>query len=130
MPCYATRRPMLQPAEAHHDCHSRPVATGREDANTTKERELAFVLVTGFTSNTGAMATIVVPGLADENECHKLALKLNTPKHGCLSIELPRRMPMWPMPFKMSCRTAASLGDASRRELGPHGVYASGIADA
>ena len=43
---------------------------------------LAFVLVTGFTSNAGAMATIVVPGIYDENECHKLALKLNAPKHG------------------------------------------------
>lgn len=67
---------------------------------------LAFVLVTGFTLNNGSVSTIVVPGLADENECHKLALKLNTPT--ALSIELPRRMPMWPMPFKMSCRTAAS----------------------
>jgi hypothetical protein len=44
---------------------------------------LAFVLVTGFTLNNGAISTIVIPGLADENECHKLALKLNTPKHGC-----------------------------------------------
>ena len=49
---------------------------------------LAFVLVTGFTNNTGAMATIVVPGLADENECHKLALKLNTPKHGCFEYKM------------------------------------------
>ena len=49
---------------------------------------LAFVLVTGFTNNTGAMATIVVPGLADENECHKLALKLNTPKHGCFEYRI------------------------------------------
>jgi hypothetical protein len=75
------------PPEAHHDCHSRPVATGREDANTTGG-ELAFVLVTGFTSNTGAMATIVVPGLADENECHTLALKINTPKHGCFEYRI------------------------------------------
>jgi hypothetical protein len=49
---------------------------------------LAFVLVTGFTSNTGAMATIVVPGLADENECHKLALKINAPKHGCFEYRM------------------------------------------
>ena len=49
---------------------------------------LAFVLVTGFTNNTGAMATIVVPGLADENECHKLALKLNPPKHGCFEYRI------------------------------------------
>jgi hypothetical protein len=40
---------------------------------------LAFVLVTGFTLNNGSVSTIVVPDLADENECHKLALKLNTP---------------------------------------------------
>jgi hypothetical protein len=46
---------------------------------------LAFVLVTGFTLNNGSVSTIVVPGLADENECHKLALKLNTPKHGSIS---------------------------------------------
>lgn len=26
----------------------------------------------------------VVPGIADENECHKFALKLNAPKHGCI----------------------------------------------
>ena len=49
---------------------------------------LAFVLVTGFTSNTGAMATIVVPGIYDENECHKLALKINAPKHGCFGYRL------------------------------------------
>ena len=49
---------------------------------------LAFVLVTGFTTNTGAMASIVVPGLADENECHKLALKINTPKHGCFEYKM------------------------------------------
>ena len=49
---------------------------------------LAFVLVTGFTSNTGAMATIVIRGIADENECHKLALKLNTPKHGCFEYRI------------------------------------------
>ena len=49
---------------------------------------LAFVLVTGFTSNTGAMATIVVAGIFDENECHKLALKLNTPKHGCFEYRI------------------------------------------
>ena len=49
---------------------------------------LAFVLVTGFTGTNGAIATIVVPGLADENECHKLALKLNTPKHGCFEYRI------------------------------------------
>ena len=49
---------------------------------------LAFVLVTGFTLNNGAISTIVIPGLADENECHKLALKLNTPKHGCFEYRI------------------------------------------
>jgi hypothetical protein len=29
-----------------------------------------------------------VPGLADENECHKLALKLNTPKLGCFEYRI------------------------------------------
>lgn len=49
---------------------------------------LAFVLVTGFTANNGAMATIVVPGIFDENECHKLALKINAPKHGCFEYRI------------------------------------------
>jgi hypothetical protein len=49
---------------------------------------LAFVLVTGFTLNNGAITSIVVPGIADENECHKLALKLNTPKHGCVEYRM------------------------------------------
>jgi hypothetical protein len=49
---------------------------------------LAFVLVTGFTSNTGAISTIVVPGLFDENECHKLALKINAPHHGCFEYRI------------------------------------------
>jgi hypothetical protein len=49
---------------------------------------LAFVLVTGFTMNNGAVSTIVVPGIYDENECHKLALKINAPKHGCFEYRL------------------------------------------
>jgi hypothetical protein len=49
---------------------------------------IAFVLVTGFTLNNGSVTSIVIPGLADENECHKLALKLNTPKHGCLEYRM------------------------------------------
>jgi hypothetical protein len=49
---------------------------------------LAFVLVTGFTMNNGAVSTVVIPGLADENECRKLALKLNTPKHGCIEYRM------------------------------------------
>jgi hypothetical protein len=49
---------------------------------------LAFVLVTGFSLNNGSVTTIVVPGIADENECHKLALKINTPKHGCFEYKM------------------------------------------
>ena len=37
---------------------------------------LAFVLATGFTMNNGAVSTIVIPGIANQNECSKLALKL------------------------------------------------------
>jgi hypothetical protein len=48
----------------------------------------AFVLVTGFTGTNGSVATIVIPGLADENECHKLALKINAPKHGCFEYRM------------------------------------------
>ena len=49
---------------------------------------LAFVLITGFTANNGAISTIVVPGIFDENECHKLALKINAPKHGCFEYRI------------------------------------------
>jgi hypothetical protein len=52
---------------------------------------LAFVLVTGFTGTNGSVATIVIPGLADENECHKLALKINAPKHGCFEYRMSAR---------------------------------------
>ena len=45
-------------------------------------------LITGFPANNGAIATIVIPGLADENECHKLALKINAPKHGCFEYRM------------------------------------------
>jgi len=49
---------------------------------------VAFVLVTGFSLNNGSVTSIVVPGLADENECHKLALKINAPKHGCFEYRM------------------------------------------
>ena len=49
---------------------------------------LAFVLVTGFTNNTGAIATIVVPGIADQNECAKLAIKLGAAKYGCFEYRM------------------------------------------
>jgi hypothetical protein len=69
----------------------------------------ASLLVTGFTSNTGAMATIVVPGIADENECHKLALKLNTPKHGCFE-------------YRIAVPQHADVADAVQDELQDSGV--------
>jgi hypothetical protein len=49
---------------------------------------LAFVLVTGFTAANGSASLVVIPGLYDENECHKLALKLNAPKHGCVEYRM------------------------------------------
>ena len=47
---------------------------------------IAFLLVTGL----GRIADsfITVPGLADENECHKLALKMNAPKHLCFEYRM------------------------------------------
>ena len=41
-----------------------------------------------FILNNGSVSTIVVAGLTDENECHKLALKLNTPKYGCFEYRI------------------------------------------
>jgi len=38
--------------------------------------------------NNGSLVPIVIPGLADENECHKLALKINGPKHGCFEYRM------------------------------------------
>ena len=119
-PCYAELAGLCSDPPKHTMIVVHPPQT--DGAMPIQQEKLqmlpTFVLVTGFTSNTGAMATIVIPGIADENECHKLALKITRPSMAVLSIELPRRMPMWPMPFKMSCSTAASLGDASR----PRGV--------
>jgi hypothetical protein len=74
---------------------------------------LAFVLVTGFTLNNGAISTIVVPGLADENECHKLALKLNTPSMGALSTGWRCRTLTCPMLFKTRSKMELS-GEAYR----------------
>ena len=59
-----------------------------------------FVLITGFTANNGAISTIVGPGLFDENECHKLALKLNAPKHGCFDTGSLYNTPMSPTPVQ------------------------------
>jgi hypothetical protein len=69
---------------------------------------LAFVLITGFTANNGAMATIVVPGLADENACHALALKIGAAKHGCFE-------------YKMAT-SHADVADAVQDELQDSGI--------
>ena len=49
---------------------------------------IAFVLITGFTLNNGAITSIVIPGLADENECHKLALAMGAINHKCYPSEM------------------------------------------
>jgi hypothetical protein len=49
---------------------------------------LAFVLFTGFTAPNGAMMSVVIPGIYDENECHKLAIKINAPKHACFEYRI------------------------------------------
>jgi hypothetical protein len=50
---------------------------------------IAFLFVAGF-GNLGAPGSyfITVPGVASENACHQLAIKLNAPKHGCFSYEM------------------------------------------
>ena len=49
---------------------------------------LAFVLFTGFAAPNGSTMSVIIPGIYDENECHKLALKLNAPKHGCFEYRI------------------------------------------
>ena len=49
---------------------------------------LAFVLATGFTMNNGAVSTIVIPGIANQNECSKLALKLGAAKYSCIEYRI------------------------------------------
>jgi len=92
VPCYVTK-PSMCPEEKFTMVVI-PAPLGMDGRMPIQQEEspyiadVTFVLVTGFTNNTGAMATIVVPGIADENECHKLALKLNTPKHACFEYRL------------------------------------------
>lgn len=50
---------------------------------------IAFLLVTGFTAPGGQATFLSVPGLSDENECHRLALKLGVQKHGCFEYRVP-----------------------------------------
>jgi hypothetical protein len=49
---------------------------------------LAFVLATGFTQLNGNMIMITVPGIANENACHALALKMGAIKHACHQYEM------------------------------------------
>ena len=50
---------------------------------------MAFVFLATFGPIPGGGSVpIVIPGLADENECHKLALKINAPKHGCFEYRM------------------------------------------
>ena len=41
-----------------------------------------------FGSPNSSVAVVIVPGLADENECHKLALKFNAPNHACFEYRM------------------------------------------
>jgi hypothetical protein len=36
----------------------------------------------------GQVVNVTIPGLYDENECHKLALKINAPKHACYEYRI------------------------------------------
>jgi hypothetical protein len=50
---------------------------------------IAFVFFAIYTSPDGhGVYSINVPGIADENECHKLALKVNAPKHACFDYRM------------------------------------------
>ena len=68
-PCYAALAGLCSDPPKHtHDCHSCPVSYRTERCQSNQRRlqvlpTLAFVLITGFTANNGAIATIVVPGL-------------------------------------------------------------------
>ena len=51
---------------------------------------IAFVLATGFIAGPGSNLTsyTTVPGLASENECHKLALAMGAINHKCYPSEM------------------------------------------
>ena len=83
LPC-RTNRPVFRSSEAYRlSFRPRKSTWQRNQRRSQVLPTLAFVLVTGF-----SVSTIVGPGLADENGCHKLALKLNTPKHGCFEYRI------------------------------------------
>jgi hypothetical protein len=49
---------------------------------------IAFVLATGFTQPNGNVIWITIPGIANENACHALALKMGAIKHACHQYEM------------------------------------------
>jgi hypothetical protein len=51
---------------------------------------IAFVLATGFQAAPGSPLNsfLTVPGLASENECHKLALAMGAINHKCYAYEM------------------------------------------
>jgi hypothetical protein len=51
----------------------------------------AFVLVTGFTFQNNAMTAVVIPGIATEQECHRLAAEIQAPKHRCIEYRIAGR---------------------------------------
>jgi hypothetical protein len=49
---------------------------------------LAFVFIAFFGPAGQQGTAVVVTGIYDENECHKLAIKFNAPHHGCYEYRL------------------------------------------
>jgi hypothetical protein len=45
---------------------------------------LAFILYAGFTTPNGSVVPIIVSGLANESECHRVALDMFVSKHKCI----------------------------------------------
>ena len=50
--------------------------------------DIGFRAVHRFTAPNGSMMSVVIPGIYDENECHKLAIKINAPKHACFEYRI------------------------------------------
>ena len=57
------------------------------------------------------MMSVVIPGIYDENECHKLAIKINAPKHACFEYRI--------------AVSHADVADAVQDELQDQGVIGS-----
>jgi hypothetical protein len=50
---------------------------------------MAFVFLAAFGPIPGGGSySIVIPGIYDENECHKVALKVNAPNHLCVGYRI------------------------------------------